>query len=136
MCAEQYGNGERESQWENSSQHIGNISLELLDAIFSKKQCYESMCSTQKGIEQKVIEELVIINAYTVADPWAMMIHSHYTLIAHWTVMCSRWFNLFAFVTISKSDKASAVFMKHVIYFILLILPLLINSWSTCSISL
>jgi hypothetical protein len=50
-------------------------------------------------VKQKVQEEFVVLDTYTVTDPWAVMVHSHHTSIAYTAVMGTRWSERNAFET-------------------------------------
>jgi hypothetical protein len=42
-------------------------------------------------MEQKQDEEFVIFMANAIANPWTMVVHSHYTRFTSAAVMGSRW---------------------------------------------
>lgn len=60
---------------------------------------------------KEAYEELMCFKSYTVASPWAVVIHSHDTFLTYATVMGSWWFESITFLTPSPKHKAFILFI-------------------------
>jgi hypothetical protein len=62
-------------------------------------KCYEE--AIQESISQKENEEFVVGKCHTIVNPWTMMVHFENTFSAHTAMVCTVWFNMLTFLTVS-----------------------------------
>lgn len=94
------------------------------------------MSGSQKRVEQKVKEELVIVDSYAVAYPRTVMVHLHHALVAHRTVVSPRRLHLLALLTITEANEAALSYWKSLINLQLYLLPIFISRLHWCIIRL
>ena len=83
------------------SVYLASIISEAIDRFSSYSDQCEDTANEDIQIEQK--EVLLVMQSYTVIDPYAMMIHSDDTSFTYTAMMCSWRFQAFTLMTeISK----------------------------------
>ena len=65
---------------------------------------YHHVHATEHEIENEEKEVALIFHAYTVVNPWAVMVHEIHTLLANGAVVSAGWFDDFARVTFLRPE--------------------------------
>lgn len=65
----------------------------------------------------------MVIDSYAVADPGAVVVHAHYTLVADGAVVRAWGFHLLALLAEAETDETATVSGEHIINTLLSSLP-------------